>query len=445
MMYEPCVVTETICAKGYSMEKNRRQFLEFMGLGTIGVSAVISSPKVSQTVLAGPKRDLTFNPIEPSSADKFVLADHFNYYPIASWKDPLNDKGDRFGFNNDYIGILPFKGKDDEAIMFVNHEFPHPLMVAGFDGKGEKSKEQVLEEQKALGLTIMKIKRSSEGKWTLVKNDPINRRIDGTTAIPFANSVEVAGSKTAIGTFANCSGGITPWGSVLSCEENYQDYYGDVTHDSEGKVSWNKESKFGWINHFNRRPEHYGWIVEADPLSGAAKKLTSLGRFAHEGATVTTTKDGRIVVYSGDDAKAQCFYKFISDSSTSLEKGTLYVANIGLGRWIPLDIEKTPILKKHFKTQLDVLIHTRKAAKIVGGSPLDRPEGCAINPLTKGVFLSLTNNTSRGNYFGYIAKFEEDNADHGSLTFKYGAYVAGGPKTGLACPDNIAFDRRGNL
>ncbi|RZA09503.1 MAG: DUF839 domain-containing protein, partial [Proteobacteria bacterium] len=207
----------------------------------------------------------------------------------------------------------------------------------------------------------------------------------------------------------------------------------------------NPWESFNWHNHFDFPSEHYGWVVEIDPRSGHAKKHVALGRYAHESATVARADNGRVVVYSGDDSKNEHFYKFISDSANSIERGTLYVANIEKGTWLPLKRSAHPKLRKKFRSQTELLIRTREAARIVGATPLDRPEDVEIEPRTKAVFVSLTNNVEKENYFGSIMKLEETGGDHGALTFRASTFLLGGPGSGISCPDNLAFDPKGNL
>ena len=174
--------------------------------------------------------------------------------------------------------------------------------------------------------------------------------------------------------------------------------------------------------------------------------MIALGRCAHECATVHETKDGRLVVYSGDDSNDECLYKFISDEPENLRDGKLYVANTEKGEWISLVFEEQAILQANFKNQTEVLIRLREAAKLVGGTPLNRPEDIEIDPLTGDVLIALTNNKPKGDYLGQILKIEEtDNKDKTSLTFKASTFLAGGEETGFACPDNMAFDTVGNL
>ncbi len=229
------------------------------------------------------------------------------------------------------------------------------------------------------------------------------------------------------------------------CEENYDDFYGETIFSS-GKKTWLPGSNYNqWRDYYPNPPEHYGWVNEVDPFTGKAKKLVALGRFAHESATVTLGNDGRPVVYSGDDHNNECLYKFISNKRGSLEHGELFVADVVNGRWLSLNRNQHPGLQKRFKDQTDVLIHCREAARIVGATLLDRPEDVEIDPNTKAVFVALTNNKTKGNLHGSIMKIVEDGGDHASLTFKASTFQTGGTSAGFSCPDNLAFDRKGNL
>src|SRR5690606_4430200 len=151
-------------------------------------------------------------------------------------------------------------------------------------------------------------------------------------------------------------------------------------------------------------------------------------------------KNSKVVAYTGDDANDEHLYKFISDSTDSLEKGRLYVASLEKGQWISLDINDQPILKKNFKNQTEIQVYVREAAKMVGASPLARPEDIEFDPLTGHVFIALTNNKPKKNYHGSILKIIEDNDDPASLTFKHETFLTGGKDQGFACPDNMVFD-----
>ena len=422
----------------------RRTFLEFLGKGAVAFSA-------TPTLLANKFRTrvrsnaaLPFvKGIKPSAKDELKLAKGLNYHIIASWGDSINEK-DTFGYNNDFTAFIPLDDSNpDEGLLWVNHEYVDPIFVSGYDGSVEKTKEQVETEQYNVGGSILRIRKRKNGKWQLVKNDPLNRRISGQTPIDFNWPEKIAGKSQAIGTLGNCSGGVTPWGTILTCEENYDQFYGERNFKTGGKAKVSYD--LGWAEYYDYPPEHYGWVVEVDPRTGKAQKHIALGRCAHECATMKELEDGRLVVYSGDDSINQCLYKFIGSKPGSLTEGTLYVANTTLGRWEPLKYEDSKVLQKLFKDQTEVLIRLREAARVVGGSALDRPEDIEIDPINGNVLIALTNNTARKNYFGSILKIEEKDGDHAALTFKSETYLAGGVETGFASPDNMAFDLAGNL
>jgi hypothetical protein len=421
---------------------SRRDFLYF--LGRTALTAYGASFLDLQTLSAEPSAGLPFQPIQPSDADELVLAKGFNYHIVAKWGDWLN-KSEKFGTHNDFVTFIPVKGTKNEGILWVNHEYTNPLFINGKRyTKGEKrTREAVIAEMESVGGSIMKIKKDKQGNWQVVKNDPINKRITALTEIPFAWHEPIAGSKTAIGTLANCAGGQTPWGTALSCEENYDTFWGERDF-SKPELPKLYEGDYGWETVLNHAPEHYGWVVEINPLTGNAKKLIALGRFAHEAATVWQMPDKRCVVYTGDDKENEHLYKFIASEPDSLEKGKLYVANTQKGEWISLDLAEQPILQQHFKSQTEVLIRCREAAKLVGATPLNRPEDIEIDPVTKDIFVCLTNNNRTGDLYGSILRITEKEGKDG-LKFESKTFIAGGEDTGFACPDNMVFDNKGNL
>jgi len=416
---------------------NRRTFLDFLGKGAMVASLAPNILRAQQLFFQ------EFKGIRPSDEDELKLAKGLDYDVIIKWGDPINSK-DFFGFNNDYTAFLPFDAaQPNDGILWVNHEYVDPFFVSDYAGEGEKTKEQVKKEQYNVGGSILRIKKNNAGKWALVPNDPLNKRITGQTKIPFNWDQPIAGKKAAMGTLANCSGGITPWGTILTCEENYDIFYGERNFKDGSLIE--KRAFLAWHKQFDNPPEHYGWVVEVDPRTGKAQKHVALGRCAHECATVKELPDGRLVVYSGDDSVNECLYKFVSSEPGSLSKGTLYVANVRLGKWMSLDRSESPILQKLFKDQTEVLVRLREAARFVGGTGLDRPEDIEIDPINGNVLVSLTNNTGRENWFGSILKIQEEGGDYTALTFKPERYLAGGKDTGFACPDNMAFDTAGNL
>ena len=293
---------------------SRREFLRFMGK-TAGATAV-ALPVIS---CSGPGSASGIAGIAPGTDDEVVLADGLQYELLVSWGDPINGRGDRFGFNNDYTAFFPIDGNPHDGLLWVNHEEVLSAYFSSPRDPAEKSRQDIEREMTEVGGSIIRI-RMSDGHWRLVPDDRYNRRIDATTPIPISSREPVAGTREAIGTLGNCAGGITPWRTVLTCEENFHFFYGDVRFENGRRVH-DKDTLIGWDRYLDYPPEHYGWVVEIDPFTGAANKLTTLGRFAHEGATVTLAHDGRPVVYMGDDKTDEHIYKFVADEPGSLDPG----------------------------------------------------------------------------------------------------------------------------
>ena len=406
----------------------RRNFLQFLGVTGVGLS-------VSENLLAiGTQKSQSALPgLSPSLEDKLSTIEGIESNILIKWGDSISSR-DKFGFNNDFIAFHPLE--KDRALLWVNHESVNSLFINGPD----RTKENIDLERKEVGGSIIEIKKEKSG-WTFIKDSTYNRRLDALTEIPFAWPEPIMGAKAAIGTMAGCAGGYTPWGTFLSCEENYDMFWGE--RDRQGKEK--TKAWMRWNEVYPLPPEHYGWVVEIEPKTGRAKKLVSLGRLAHECAAVTKAKSGKIVAYTGDDTAFEHLYKFISDSDSSLESGKLFVANLEKGEWISLQIDDQPILKKNFKNQTEIQIWLREAAKMVGATPLDRPEDIEFDPLTGNVLITLTNNKSAKNFYGSILKISEASNDPGSLTFSHETFISGGKETGFACPDNMVFDPKGNL
>ena len=417
---------------------NRRDFLEFMGVS--GVSIALFSTLSGFAAVSRRNAQFPFQPLAPSSLDDLQLANGFNSQVLLRWGDSLTDHGLKFGFNNDFLALIPLSR--NESVLWVNHESIDPIFVSGYRAGMARTKAQVETEMREVGGSLVHV-RYQNNQWQVIANSPFNRRLDAFTRIPFSGNSKIAGSAVAVGTLAGCGGGVTPWNTILSCEENYQDFFGENTYLNGAPVF--TKSELGWEKFFNHPPEHYGWVVEINPLTGAAKKLTALGRFAHEAATVVTAHDGRAVIYMGDDKANECIYKFIAAKPGSLEEGELFVANIHKGEWISLAWEKNEILRKMFSSPTEALIRTREAAHAVGGTPLDRPEDIEVHPVTRTIFAALSNNKAAGNPMGSILKISEMATDPLSMRFKASTFFTGGYSTGVACPDNLAFDKHGNL
>ena len=409
-----------------NFDAQRRRIISFFGYGALlGNSSALFSKNILTEIplITG---------IHPSHQDDLRLAEGLHYDILIRWQDQINPN-ERFGFNNDFVALL--QENTQRGVLWVNHEYVYPLFINGT----ERTKKNIDLERKEVGGSILRVVKK-DSRWQFVKNDSINKRIDGTTKIPFTRNTTIAGATYADGTIGNCAGGVTPWGTFLSCEENYKLFYGD----RKFKSNKHKKSQFKWEKIYPNPPEHYGWVVEVDPLTHVAKKHVALGRFSHESATCVISKRDNTVVYSGDDKNNECLYKFVADQPGTLTSGTLYVADVIKGKWLALDWQQNKILQKHFADQIEVCTYARYAAKLLGGTPLDRPEDIKINPITGDVFVSLTNNIPQANWHGQILKITEKNHDYESIEFSSETFLTGG-NNGFSSPDNMAFDRNGNL
>ncbi|HEY8456421.1 MAG TPA: PhoX family phosphatase [Actinopolymorphaceae bacterium] len=446
--------------------------------------------------------DLGFEPVPPNTRDAVVVPDGFRQAVVVSWGDPVlpgaptfdfdrqSAKAQRkqFGYNNDYVTIMPLRRRlfgPERALLVVNHEYTdEALMFRGWTDGASAPLEQLRIAQAAHGLSVVEIERvGRSGRWKLVTTGrrPFNRRITATT--PFVVTGPAAGhellqtgadptGRRVLGTLNNCAGGTTPWGTVLSGEENFNQYfeasgavdpayvqafarYGLPTGPSAGK-SWARiDQRFDLAEH-PHEANRFGWIVEVDPYDPEAppRKRTMLGRFKHEGATTAIADDGRVVVYLGDDERFDYLYKFVSrdryrpgksarasrHNMRLLDHGTLYVAKFtgdggddgeydGSGEWIPLTSDTTSYVPG--MSVAEVLVNTRLAADKVGPTKMDRPEDVERNPVTGSVYLACTNNSSRtpeqvdevnpraANRHGHVVEIDEKGGDAAATTFRW--------------------------
>ncbi len=467
---------------------SRRKFLTYLGTGSAALAAgsaglvgcsseeggaattTGSSTGEASQATAGSGQGAFFEPIEPTDKDDVVLPEGFEYKVIRAWGDPVTSDRE-FGFNSDYVAYFPIDAPEggrnsEDGILWVNHEYADSKWVSGFSGDGDLSNEQISKEKASVGGSVIRVRREDDG-WKFVEDDGHNRRIDADTPMdltgPAAGSESVKGAKEVVGTLANCGGGVTPWNTVLSCEENYQFYYGERTPKDSNDDEATADAT--WLNaNETYPPEHYGWVVEIDPFDGGSKprKHTWLGRIKHENAAITTSKDGKIVVYTGHDDEDECIYKFVSSGTYKendrqanmelLSDGMLYVADFANGRWVPLDFANDLFGNNGFKDQADILTRAPEAVKLAEeedgppiGTPMDRCEDIEIDPDNKQVYCALTNNENHGNFYGQILRVTENGGDPGAEEFSFEVFAAGGPQTGFASPDNLAFDNNRNL
>lgn len=448
---------ESLIHKKISRRKLFRQTgkaTAFLTLGAI-LPKEFFELKLFKEKKSGNSGDIFFTPIEASMEDKFILPEGFDYKIIRMWGEKINDT-DFFGFNNDFAGYLPLDylsggNNSEDGLLAVNHEFPSPLFINNYSDedfrKGRiKTKEEVEAEKRSVGISVFRVKKENR-EWKFIKDEKYNRIIDANSQIQICGKAKSLLGEYAKGTLANCSGGFTPWGTFLSGEENFQDYF---VSDNVWEYRWNDADK-----DFNTG--HYGWIVEVDPFdkNSIPKKRTSLGRFRHENVAVSISGNKKVVAYMGDDKTNECVYKFVSNKYYDeaerennfdiLDEGNLYTADFENNKWQLLDFEVRTELQNSFKSQADVLINCDRSSKLVGGTECNRPEDIEINPADKSVFIAFTNNSKKEDYFGSIVRIIEKDNNPESLEFEWEVFASGGVASGFSCPDNLTFDSKGNL
>jgi len=441
----------------------RRSLLK--GAAAVGGASLVASiavPELAAAAVAGSGSGLStmgFAKVIPNKRDAVVTAEGFTSEVLIAWGDRVTADAPafnanaqtpeaqqkQFGYNCDYVGVLPIPGKPNKAALVVNHEYTDEVIMFP-TGKYDSATTKRI-AMAAHGLSVVEIKRgAAAGSWLRVTpaNAPLNRRIHTNTLFKLVGpaagdarlktTADPTGTKVR-GTLNNCAGGTTPWGTVLSGEENFNQYFDksdtiDETYAASyarygitgsGSRGWSEvETRFD-LTQEPHEPFRFGWIVEIDPLNPTStpRKHTMLGRFKHEGANVVISKYGKAVAYMGDDERGDYMYKFVSrdkydDSGTAaarthnktlLEHGTLYVAKFtgdgtedgqydGTGSWRRLCTDTTSYVAD--MTVADVLIDTRLAADKVAPTKMDRPEDVEPNPVNGKVYAALTNNSNRG-------------------------------------------------
>lgn len=476
---------------------SRRGFL--MGTAAVGAGAFLALNPVAKAIAGNMNNALlNFEAIPASTSDSIVLPKGYSWNTLMSWGDPifanapkfnLNGKQDskaqalQFGDNTDGMSVFPLS--NDRAILAVNNEYTNYEFLFAHQGK-EMTADDVAKAQAAVGITIVEIVKKN-GQWMMDSAGKANRRITANT------EMEVTGpaaghdllktkadptGKKVLGTFNNCANGETPWGTYLTCEENFNDFFGseqnaELTPDDKRYGIKAEQSDYQWHNFDDRfdvaknpnEPNRFGWVVEIDPNDPTSTPLkrTALGRFKHENAALVVNDDGHVVVYLGDDERGEHLYKFVSKDKYQegnnranrnlLEEGTLYVAKFAMkddklegdGQWLELTYGKNGLTRENgFNSQAEVMIFARRAATQVGATTMDRPEWVAVHPDKKHVFCTLTNNKYRGvkegqdvdgvnpraeNHYGQIVRWAPTNTNHGSDTFQWDLYVIAGNPT----------------
>ncbi|GAB7528036.1 PhoX family phosphatase [Pseudomonas sp. 3A(2025)] len=481
----------------------------FIGAGALcGAALFLGGDLLSRTALATGVSEanrtlLGFDGIATATADSISLPPGYRASVLISWGQPLHANGPafdasgqgsaeaqevQFGDNNDGMSLFPMPGHPDRALLAINNEYTNYRYLYAH-GQAPQSAEEVRKALAAEGVSVIEIARKN-GQWQFVQGSSFNRRIHGNTPITLSGpaaghdwlkTAADSSGRHALGTFQNCANGKTPWGTYLTCEENFTDCFGssdpqqafDAGLKRYGVVAASKE--IGWHpfdprfdvaknpNEVNR----HGWVVEIDPFDPKSTpvKRTALGRFKHENAALAQTKGGRAVVYMGDDERGEFIYKFISRDKIDpanpkanrnlLDHGTLYVAQFdagdnnpdrpkGKGRWVELTHGKNGLdAAAGFNNQAEVLIHARLAASVVKATRMDRPEWIVVSPKDGQVYCTLTNNSKRGddgqpvggpnprakNQYGQILRWREADDNASAMEFDWDLFVVAGNPT----------------
>ena len=498
------------------------------GLLKGGIGAAMSGlfrPGVADARSAFRPGSLGFEGVAVSTADQVIVPRGYSVQVLYSWGDATGiatgvaadtvafsasntalEQTLQAGMHHDGMHFFPL-GRGNHGLLVINHEYTDDGLLH-VDGMKTWTPEKVRKAQAAHGVSVIEIQRLKSGNWQVIRPSKYARRI--TSYTPMRLSGPAAGEarmrtagdpegRTVLGTLNNCAHGHTPWGTYLTCEENWNAYfhgrkdagldearYG-VKPNGFGYRWHEHDERFDVVKHPNEQ-HRFGWVVEFDPFNpnDTPVKRTALGRIKHEGALMTTAQDGRAVVYMGDDERFEYIYKFISrdrvrpggyvKNQEILDHGTLYAARLddsGAGAWLELMFGKNGLTAANgFTSQADVLIRTRQAADQAGATRMDRPEWIALHPSTGEMFVSLTNNTERGqpgkpgvdranpraqNALGQIVRWREQ-GDAAAMTFRWSQFVlAGDPAASDAAlrgtvkgdafgsPDGLMVDARGLL
>ncbi len=504
-------------------------------LGFLGVlpQAVEAAEQASKSVVPLKKRNrLPFDAVAINRADAITVPAGYRASVFVPWGTPISgrypafledasnsaqDQAEQVGMHHDGMHFFPADAqrgggkRSNHGLLVFNNEYVdapllHPNGPTTVNGL-RTSAEEVRKEINAHGVTIIEVRRGQGGEWQVVPGY-LNRRITAATPMQMAGparghallkTLHSPDGTASRGTQNNCSHGVTPWGTYLTCEENWAGYF--ATRDAElprelKRYGLRTTSRFGWDTlpgdefqrfdatrkaasaegDYRNEPNHFGWIVEIDPFDPESQpvKHSALGRFAHEGLIFAPVQAGKpLVCYSGDDSQNEYIYKYVSRGKylpwlrkpgRLLDEGTLYVARFnadGSGNWLALDLADPAFQAAcsaagvSFADQGEVLINTRLAADIVGATKMDRPEWGAVNPDNGEVYFTLTNNSSRtsadaanpraANPYGHIIRWRENRRDHAGKGFNWDIFLLAGPQADSQGPNGMALDDRNIL
>jgi secreted PhoX family phosphatase len=505
----------------------------------LGISAAALATALPLGRVAAQASAPDFRSLPLQLDDRHHVAEGYRADVLIRWGDPVlldapafdvarqsaASQAAQFGYNNDFLAFLPLPTRSRESrhgLLWVNHEYTNPELmrpsiVKRGDAVATATHEWVAVEMAAHGGSVLEIRRD-RARWEVVGESRYNRRITATTPMRIAGpaaghprlrtAADPSGTRV-LGMLNNCAGGKTPWGTVLSGEENFNNYFISGAADSPEagnaarlgirpaangeRYAWPRfEARFDGA-HEPHEANRFGWIVEIDPYDPASRpvKRTALGRFKHEGASCAISSGGRIAIYSGDDQAGEYLYRFVTTGRFDpanpgaardlLDTGELAVARFdadGMVHWLPLVHGSGKLdATNGFASQADVLIEARRAADLLGATRLDRPEDVEVSPVSGRVYSALTHNAERGkrwpvdaanpranNQHGHILEIippagADGLADHAAASARWEIFLlAGDPAAGaryhaaqgasgvwLSRPDNLAFDPSGRM
>jgi uncharacterized protein len=391
---------------------------------------------------------LGFERVPVSSADEVVVPKGYTAEVLIAWGDPVSngpafkqdasnsaaDQARQWGMHNDGLVYFPIVGSQ-RGLIVQNNEYTDDGLLFP-DGVNNWTQEKTNKSLNAHGVSIIEVTKRTgfpwdwkrrRGKWDVVRPSPFARRITGMTPIeiggPAAGDPRLMTSddpagRRVLGTLNNCAMGFTPWGTYLACEENFNGYFrkngAQTTLEKRYGITaagfgylWHMTDKRFRVDEEPNEPNRFGWVVEIDPFRphSTPVKRTALGRLKHEGAWVQEARNGKVVVYMGDDERNEYIYRYVSNlpwrqaraqGINPLDDGILYAAKFhaeGAGEWLPLTPDNPRLAGWSLN---DILINTRGAADAAGATMMDRPEWIDTFPKELTAIATLTNNSRRG-------------------------------------------------
>ena len=466
-----------------------------------GLGAALAAALPGCVTPPASRPQLSFTPIAPSSEDALRVPPGYDAQVLYRWGDPVGspagmpefrmdasnsaaDQALQAGMHHDGMHYFALRGSQ-RGLLAMNHEYLDQRLLFP-DGVSTWSAEKVLKAQNAIGVSVIEVQLQGNA-WQVVRPSQYARRITARTPCRIAGpaaghalmrTAADPDGRTVLGTHNGCAHGWTPWGTYLTCEENWHAQFvhrGTITPEQQRYRISARGFGYRWEEHDERfdaarhpnEPNRFGWIVEIDPFdpNSTPVKRTALGRIKHEGAASSVGPDGRVAFYMGDDEAFEYIYKFVTErpfdpanreaNRDLLDSGTLYVARFnadGTGEWRSLQ----------GPDQGNIVIHARLAADAAGATKMDRPEWIVPHPATREVYAALSNNSARRasepgnptapNLFGHIVRWREEGDDPAATVFRWDVFVVAGPSgkgngqgDAFACPDGLWFDSLGTL